>query len=101
MAKKQNYWYVLVLTNEGPKFVTKVNYQNKTAEWNKLEKPLEMSKSEAQDLTIGLNCNLNVSFAVCQPFELECQPYLYDRGHFEWKYNEEEEEKKDEEGSND
>ena len=91
MAKKRNYWYVLVLTSDGPVFVTKVNYADKTAEWDNLEKPLEMTQSQAQDLTLGLNLNLTVAFAVCQPFALETQPYRYSIGHFEWKYNEEKE----------
>ena len=90
MAKKKNYWYVLVMSNDGPVFVTKINYGDRTAEWNKLEKPLEMDKDRAQELTLGLNLNLNISFAVCQPFELDSQPYRYDAYHIEWKENEKE-----------
>lgn len=91
MAKKQNYWYVLVMTNHGPVFVTKINYSNKTAEWNKDEKPLEMDASRAKDLTLGLNLNLNSAFAVCQPFKIDAQPFRYELGEFEWKFNEGEE----------
>lgn len=85
MSKKSNYWYVLVMSSNGPVFVTKVNYSNKTAEWDKLEKPLEMSKSSAQDLVIGLNLNFHCAVAVCQPFELTSQPYRYDSYEIEWK----------------
>jgi len=91
MAQKKNYWYVLVMTNQGPRFVTKIDYSTKTAYWDELEKPIEMDKSRAQDLTIGLNLNCNYSFAVCQPFEIDSQPYRYNLGHFEWKYKEEKE----------
>ena len=93
MAKKKNYWYVLVMTEEGPKFVTKVNYGDKTAEWNMLEEPKEFSKETAKDLVIGLNLNFNIAYAVCQPFELTGQPYRYADGKFEWVENEKEEEK--------
>jgi hypothetical protein len=41
MAKKQNYYYVLVMTNNGPVFVTSVNNLDKTAYWDKNEKPLD------------------------------------------------------------
>lgn len=91
MAKKSNYWYVLVMTNEGPKFVTEVNYMDKTAKWDKLEKPLEMSKQSAQDLAVGLCLNFNMAYAVCQPFEIDSQPYIYSKGHLEWKESEKDE----------
>lgn len=90
--KKKNYWYVLVMTDNGPVFVTSVEYSSKTAHWNKLEKPLEMDMNRAKDLTFGLNLNFHAAFAVCQPFEIDRQPYKYDRGQFEWKENEKEEE---------
>lgn len=92
MANKKNYWYVLVITDNGPVFVTKVNYGDKTAEWNNTEAPLEMSKSSAQDLTLGLNLNMHTSFAVCQPFELTSQPYNYAMWSIDWKKKESEEE---------
>ena len=77
MAKKKNYYYVLVISNNGPVFVTKVNYSNKTAEWNCLEKPLEFGKTQAEDLVFGLNCNFHTAFLVTHPFELDTQPYNY------------------------
>lgn len=92
MAQKKNYWYVIVMTDGGPVFVTSVDYRSKTAHWDKSEKPLEMDKSRAQDLALGLNLNFHSSFAVCQPFEIDTQPYRYDKWHVEWKENEEVEE---------
>lgn len=77
MAKKTNWYYVLVMSDEGPVFVTKVNYSNKTAEWNKLERPKAFDKYWAEDLALGLNCNFHTAFTVCSKFELEHQPYRY------------------------
>ena len=85
MAKRQNFYYVMVMTDNGPTFVTKINYSNKTAEWNKLEKPLLMDKFRAEDLTMGLNLNWHEAFMICSKFELDTQPYLYDRGEFVWQ----------------
>lgn len=87
MAKKTNHIYVLVMTDEGPKFVT--SYEGKTAHWDKAEKPIELSKSMAESMTIGLAWNGHSAFVVSQPFEIDYQPYRYDFGHFEWKDNEE------------
>ena len=78
MAKKKNYYYVLVFTNNGPVYVTSINYSNKYANWNKLEKPLEMTKTSAEDLCFGLMCNFYSAVVVSSPVELEYQPYLYD-----------------------
>ena len=92
MAKKKNHWYVLVLTSDGPAFVTAVQYANKTAEWDKLEKPLEMSESVAKDLAFGLMCNFHTAYPVCAPIEMDNQPYRYNIGHFEWAMDEKKEE---------
>ena len=92
MANKKNHYYVLVMTNYGPVFVTKVNNANKTAEWNKLEKPKEFEKFWAEDLTLGLNLNFHMAFTICSKFEIDYQPYRYEAGEFEWKENEKESE---------
>lgn len=92
-AKEKEYWYVLVITEDGPIFVTKINNADRTAEWNMDEKPLEMTKAKAEDLTTGLNLNFNSSYAVCQPFEITSQPYNYNRWRIEWRENEKEEER--------
>ena len=70
--------------NNGPVFVTKINYGNRTAEWNMLEKPLEMDMERAKDLALGLMLNFNTAFPVCCPIEMENQPYYYENGKFEW-----------------
>ena len=90
-ATKKNRYYVLVITDAGPKFVTKVNYGDKTAEWDYKEKPLEMSKSEAEDLVLGLNLNLHQAYLICQKWEIDSQPYRYNDWKIEWVKREEEE----------
>ena len=88
--KQKEFWYVLVLTETGPTFVTSLG-EGKTAYWNKSEKPYEFSKAWAKDLCIGLTWNGYTSFTVCSPFEIDRQPYLYEKGHFEWVSGSEEE----------
>ena len=85
MAKKKSFWYVLVMTESGPTFVTKINHSDKTAEWNKDEKPLEMGEYMAKDLAMGLCANMHMSYAVCHFYELENQPYRYEMGKFKWE----------------
>ena len=89
MAKQTKWYYVLVLTNQGPVFVTKIG-EHKTAYWDKNEKPKEFSKSWAEDLAFGLMVNGYSAFTVSNNFELDTQPYRYDIGHFEWKNEERE-----------
>ena len=79
---RKNYWYVLVCTENGCMFVTECSRRD--AFWNKLDKPMLMSKEYAYDVALGLCLNGFSAFAVCQPFEIEHQPYAYDKGHFEW-----------------
>lgn len=100
MDKKFHY-YVLVVSERGPKFVTKVNYANKTAEWNYEEKPLEMSKERAEDLVLGLCLNFNTAYVVCQPFEIDSHPYNYKDFELTFEEKEEEPETGDEEVQDD
>ena len=69
-------------------YVTKVNNANKTAWWNKEEKPLSMTKSIAEDLAFGLALNFTHCVIAYMPFELEFQPYRYDA--FDCKFVEKE-----------
>ena len=91
MTAKKIHYYVLVMSDNGPIFVTKVNHSNHTAEWNWKEKPLELTKFVADDLVLGLNLNLHSAFLVAQPFEIEVQPYNYMSWKIEWKEREGEE----------
>lgn len=94
MTTKKIHYYVLVITNAGPVFVTSKDNSSKTAYWNKDEKPLELSKTVAEDLALGLNLNMHKAYVVSLPWEEENQPYCYSLGEFEWK----EKSKKKEEG---
>ena len=85
MAKKQNYYYVLVMTNNGPVFVTSVDNANKTAHWDATKAPQELGKYAAEDLALGLGCNGFVAYAVSTKWELDNQPYRYNIGQFVWK----------------
>ena len=89
MAKQTRWHYVLVLTNHGPVFVTKIG-EHKTAYWNDSEKPKEFSKEWAEDLAFGLTVNGYCAFAVTTRYELDNQPYRYNMGQFEWISKEEE-----------
>lgn len=92
--KKKNFWYVLVLTNDGPVFVTGIKYvPHKYAEWQKDQKPLELDESVAKDLATGLMVNFYSAYPVCAPIELDNQPYFYDRGKFEWIWNDDQKQK--------
>lgn len=91
-TKKKNHYYVLVMTNEGPIFVTKVSYGDKTAEWDYKEKPLELDKSRAEELALGLNLNMHLAFLVCQQWEIESQPYRYTDYKITWTEREEDKE---------
>lgn len=86
MAKKKQtkWWYVIVLTGEGPRFVTDVQYTPKVAKWDKTEKPYEMGEAWAHDLVMGLMWNGYSAYPVCTQFPIETQPYDYREGHFEW-----------------
>ena len=95
MAKKKNFWYVLVLTNDGPKFVTKIEHVGKMAHWNEDESPLELSESYAKDVALGLMMNFYIAYPVCATIELDKQPFYYDKGKFEWVWKEGKEPKGD------
>ena len=92
MAQKKNWYYVLVMSDEGPVFVTSVDYSTKYAHWDNTEMPKAFDKFWAEDLVLGLNLNFHTAFMVCSKFELDHQPYRYDAWHIEWKENEESEE---------
>ena len=93
MANKKNYWYVIVMTESGAKFVTDKDYASKTAFWDGLEPPAEFGRYSAEDLAMGLMLNGYLAYAVMSPIEIDAQPYRYNKGHFEWVLNKESEQK--------
>ena len=69
--------YVLVITDNGPIFVTGVG-EHKTAYWNKDEKPKDFSSRYADDMAFGLTLNGYLAYHVVNHFELDQQPYNYE-----------------------
>lgn len=91
MAKAQNHFYILVFTEDGPIYVTGLDYANKYAHWNRLEKPLEINEVKAQDVVLGLNLNGYLAQVVKSKWEIEGQPYRYKVGKMVWQTVEKEE----------
>lgn len=69
MNNKKHY-YVAVLLNTGLRFVTGTNNTTKTAFWKKGEKPVELSKSYAEDIAYCLNLNFTPAIVVSSFYEL-------------------------------
>ena len=79
MAKKQTKkYYILVFTQDGPKYLTSLDYHTKTAHWDTDEKPYEFSSYEsALDIHIGLLWNGHMSVISVAEYDIEHHPYNY------------------------
>lgn len=78
MANKTKYhYYILVFTSTGCKYVTGVNYSNRETYWEEQEKPLELTKEIAHDISLGLAWNGFNNQVVMSRYEIENQPYNY------------------------
>ena len=75
MALKYLY-YVVVATEDGAKFVTKVDNATKTAYWNSKEKPMAFNKTYADDLALCLSVNFYPAFTLKSYHELKGQIFL-------------------------
>lgn len=75
MALKYLY-YVVVATEDGAKFVTKVDNATKTAYWDSKEKPLSFNKSYADDLALCLSINFYPAFTLKSYHELKAQIFI-------------------------
>lgn len=96
MANKAKYrYYVLVMTNDGPKFVTSIDRSNKYAHWDIDKPPLDLGKYWADDLALGLSLNGNVAFVVSSKWDIDRHPYRYKDGHFDWVWNKDDDDGKD------
>ncbi len=84
MAKK-NYYYVIVLTDEGAKFVTGI-MPHHYAEYDALKTPKSFPKEMESDIAWGLMANFNQAYMVQTPYEITTQPYMYDKGNFKWEW---------------
>ena len=78
MANSKKYhYYVMVMTNEGPKYVTGIG-DHHTAYWNEEKKPMEFSSaSYAEDVYVGLCMNFFTAVLVKSRFEIDHHPYNY------------------------
>lgn len=85
MAKK-NYYYVLVCTTEGPKFVTGTG-EHHVAFWDWEKTPYD-AKSYAEDMVNGLMWNGYLAYLVCSPIKISGHPYNYKDYEIEWKEKE-------------
>ena len=95
MSKRKNFYYVLVLTNEGPTFVTGIPERN-YAEFDKLKKPMVIgTKSYADEISMGLTCNFITAYTITLNYELSGQPYRYNEGKFEWKWDKDKDNKEE------
>ena len=70
------FYYVVVATEDGAKFVTKTDYATKTAYWDSKEKPLAFSKTQADDLALCLTLNFHLAFVLKSYHELKGQVFL-------------------------
>ena len=84
MSRKKHYYYVLVFTNSGPKFVTKTNNMTRDAYWNLEDKPLAFSKDDAEFMAVALTWNGNYAVTVVSTYEIEGHPYNYEKYKIEW-----------------
>ena len=75
MALKYLY-YVVVATEDGAKFVTKVDNATKTAYWDSNEKPMSFNKTYADDLALCLSINFYPAFVLKSYHELKGQIFL-------------------------
>lgn len=63
MATK-NFYYIIVLSEGKAKFVTSLEYQNRSARWELDKQPLAMNKSLAQDIAYGLCLNFHPAYVL-------------------------------------
>ena len=70
------FYYVLVKTEDGAKFVTQLDNATKTAFWNSNETPMPFNKSYAEDLALCLTLNFHLAFVMKSYHELKTQIFL-------------------------
>ena len=75
MALKYLY-YVVVATEDGAKFVTKIDNATKNAYWDSNEKPMSFNKSYADDLALCLTLNFHLAFTLKSYHELKTQIFI-------------------------
>ena len=76
-TKTTRYYHVLVFTDNGPVYVTSVDYSTKSARWEKDKTPCIFGRAGAEELAFGLQCNFFNAVVVSSKYEIDCQPYNY------------------------
>ena len=71
--KQKHFYYIVVLSEQKAKFVTKLDNSSKSAFWNSYEKPLALSKQYAEDVAFCLNLNFHPAFVFMSFYEIEEQ----------------------------
>ena len=71
--KQKHFYYIVVLSEQKAKFVTKLENATKCAHWNSNEKPLALSKQYAEDVAFCLNLNFYPAFVFMSFYEIEEQ----------------------------
>ena len=84
MAATKEIWYVLVLSDTGPKFLTDVGNSEHYAKWEATGKPVSLGKPSAKDVAFGLSMNGFNAYPICVPYEITRQIYDYKNGEFRW-----------------
>ena len=67
MAKQKYSYFIGVLTEDGVKFVTSINYDNKMALWESGKEAKEFPMTLADDIVQGLLFNFIYAFTVKVP----------------------------------
>ena len=73
------FYYVIVLSDGQAKFVTKTDYATKTAYWDSKEKPLALTKTQADDLALCLSINFQPAFTLKSYHELKSQIFIKEK----------------------
>lgn len=87
-TKSKNFYYILVMTDSGPKFVTKLEHQGKMAYWDINEPPLSLSKYMAEEVAFGLSANFHQAYAIHSEWEIKYHPYNYKDFDIKWERKE-------------
>lgn len=76
MSDSKKYYYVLVFTSNGPKFVTDTSYN--TAKWDINKSPLCFPSAKiVSEIALGLTANGHYAVGCCSRFEIDGHPYNY------------------------
>lgn len=85
MSKAKGFWYVLVMSNKGPVFVTVISAKGDMAYWHAGSLPKAFNKSYAMEVANGLTLNGTTAYAIYSDYEIKHQPYNYEDYEIEWK----------------